>query len=71
MREQSNFSMRNYKQELNKFRELYLQGDREKRGEYMTAMEKTFNIPWLNDEEYNRNNREVIELYRKFADWLY
>lgn len=62
--------MKDYKQELNRFRELYLQGDRQQRSEYMTAMEKAFNIPWLNDEEYNKNNREVIELYRKFADWI-
>lgn len=63
--------MKDYKQELNRFRELYLQGNKGNRGVYMSDMEKTFNIPWLNDEEYNRNNREVIELYRKFADWLY
>ena len=62
--------MINYKKELNRFRELYLKGDRNKRSEYMSEMEKAFNIPALNYEEYNRSNKEVIELYRKFADWL-
>lgn len=61
--------MINYKKELNRFKELYLQGNKNNRGLYMSDMEKIFKIPILNDEEYNRKNKEVIELYRKFADW--
>ncbi|OOM17204.1 hypothetical protein CLSAB_19240 [Clostridium saccharobutylicum] len=61
----------NYKKELNRFRKLYLKGDKNSRGFYMSEMEKIFKIPMLNDEEFNRNNKEVIELYRKFADWLF
>lgn len=62
--------MIDYKKELNRFRELYLKNDRNNRSLYMSEMEKLFKIPALNDEEYNRSNKEVIELYRKFADWL-
>lgn len=60
-----------HKKDLNRFKELYLQGNKNNRGVYMSEMEKIFKIPLLNDEEYNRNNKEVIELYRKFADWLF
>jgi hypothetical protein len=34
----------------------------------MTDMERDFNIPMVESEEYNSNNREVIELYRDIAD---
>lgn len=34
----------------------------------MTKMEKEFKVPALNDEEWNQNHKEVIELYRKISD---
>lgn len=34
----------------------------------MNDMEKEFGIPMLNDEEYNSNNADVIELYREVAN---
>lgn len=30
-------------------------------------MEKVFNIPLLQDKEYERNNKAVISLYRKIS----
>lgn len=60
-----------YLNQLNRFKELYKQGNKSNRGLYMTEMEMTFNIPLLNNEDFNKNNPEVIELYRAFADWLF
>ncbi|MFD2328788.1 hypothetical protein ACFSR7_05945 [Cohnella sp. GCM10020058] len=34
----------------------------------MTAMERQFSIPWLNNMEFNAANAECIELYRKIGD---
>lgn len=56
-------------EELKKFQELYKGGIIKKRGVYMSDMERTFKIPMFNNEEYNNKNKEVIELYRKFAAW--
>lgn len=41
------------------------------RGLYMSEMEQIFNIPLLNNDVFNEANAEVIQLYRKFADWLF
>ena len=37
----------------------------------MSEMEQIFNIPLLNNDVFNEANAEVIQLYRKFADWLF
>lgn len=34
----------------------------------MTQMENEFRIPALNDEEYNKENKEIIELYREISN---
>lgn len=56
----------------NKFAEVMKEKDIKKRNLHlasiMTEMESRYNIPMLNDEEYNRNNKEVIELYKEIAD---
>ena len=36
--------------------------------EIMNDMEKKFNIPIINNEEYNKNNLDVIELYREISN---
>lgn len=36
--------------------------------EIMNDMEREFAIPCLNDEEYNKQNSDVMELYRKIAN---
>lgn len=33
----------------------------------MNEMEGTFKIPMLNDEDYNKDNPEVIQLYREIS----
>lgn len=38
-----------------------------KLSDLMTKMEKTFKVPYLNNEEYNWENPQVISLYRKIA----
>ena len=54
---------------LKRYIELYEKGNKKMRGEYMTMLENEFNIPMLNDEKYNNENKEVIELYKRFAEW--
>lgn len=56
----------------NKYKEIMESNlsDHEKSIEYaklMTIMEKVFNIPLLQDKEYERNNKAVISLYRKIS----
>jgi len=34
----------------------------------MTKMEKEFDIPYLNNEKWNQDHKEVIELYRKISN---
>lgn len=58
-----------YDEILELYQKYYDQGKKEFRGMYMSDMEKIFNIPLLNDDEYNKANKEVIELYLKFASW--
>ena len=36
---------------------------------YMSDMERIYNIPLFVDEEFNKSNPEVMELYWKFCDW--
>lgn len=38
-----------------------------KYGELMTTMEYVFNVPILKNEEWERNNKAVISLYRKLS----
>jgi len=40
----------------------------ERAADIMNDMEKEFNIPMLNDDEFNKNNADVIELYREVAN---
>lgn len=40
----------------------------ERLSELMTEMERAFQIPLLNDEKYNKNNSEVILLYRRISE---
>jgi len=35
----------------------------------MTEMEKDFNIPALNDPEWNERNRDIIHLYKLISDY--
>lgn len=51
---------------LDKYRKRFEDG--ENPTEIMNDMECEFNIPCLNDEEYNKQNSDVIELYRKVAN---
>lgn len=37
----------------------------ERAADIMTDMENEFNIPLLNDEDYNKKNADVIELYKE------
>jgi len=60
-----------YNKELIRFKELYKEEIKENRGLYMTEMERIFKIPMINDEEFNNKNKEVIKLYRNFANWLF
>ncbi|MFA5577771.1 MAG: hypothetical protein WCZ27_08020 [Tissierellaceae bacterium] len=41
----------------------------EKFSELMTAMEKDFDIPLLNDPEWNERNRDIIHLYKLISDY--
>lgn len=36
--------------------------------ELMTKMEKEFDIPYLNDEKWNKDHEKIIELYRKISN---
>lgn len=54
---------------LELYQSYYKKGKKEFRGMYMSDMEKIFNIPLLNDDEYNKAHKEVMELYLKFANW--
>jgi hypothetical protein len=51
--------------ELAPFKDRLLAG--EDPGQIMTDMEQKFKIPALNDPEFNRQNPEVISLYRTIA----
>lgn len=42
--------------------------DEEDLSKIMTDMEMVFNIPMINDEEFNRNNKEVMRIYRLASD---
>lgn len=37
--------------------------------ELMTKMEKDFDIPLLNDPEWNEKNKDIIHLYRLISDY--
>ena len=54
---------------LKRYIELYEKGNKKMRGEYMTMLENEFSIPMLNNEKYNNEHKEVIELYKRFAEW--
>ena len=58
-----------YYKTLELYKKHYEAGNKQFRGMYMSDMERLFNIPLLNNEEYNKANPEVMELYRKFASW--
>ena len=34
----------------------------------MTKIEKEFNIPMINDKEWNEDHKEIIKLYRKISN---
>lgn len=62
---------------LNNYRELYNEIMKDKHNKkrrnlrlanLMTQMENEFRIPALNDEEYNKENKEIIELYREISN---
>lgn len=40
----------------------------ERAADIMNDMEKEFDIPMVNNEEYNQRNTDVIELYREVAN---
>ena len=54
---------------LKRYIEFYEKGNKKMRGEYMTMLENEFSIPMLNNEKYNNEHKEVIELYKRFAEW--
>ena len=56
-----------YYKTLELYKKHYEAGNKQFRGMYMSDMERLFNIPLLNNEEYNKANPEVMELYLKFA----
>lgn len=58
-----------YYKTLELYKKFYEAGNKQFRGMYMSDMERLFNIPLLNNEEYNKANSEVMELYLKFASW--
>ena len=51
--------------ELERIRELFEKGVNQT--ELMNEMERIFKIPALNDLDFNEENPEVIELYRKIS----
>ena len=58
-----------YNKTLELYKKFYEAGNKQFRGMYMSDLERLFNIPLLNNEEYNKANPEVMELYLKFASW--
>ena len=58
-----------YYKTLELYKKRYEEGNKTFRGMYMSDMERLFNIPLFNNEEFNRENPEVMELYLKFASW--
>lgn len=54
--------------ELEVFRERFKNAKGKDLSRLMTEMERSFNIPMVNDEEYNNSNKEVIELYREISN---
>lgn len=51
-----------------KFKDETIRKDPKKLAELMTEMEIRYEIPMINDENYNEKNPEVIELYRKISN---
>ena len=51
---------------LDKYQKRLASG--ENAADIMNDMEKEFNIPMINDEEYNNKNADIIELYREVAN---
>lgn len=64
-----NMNKETYNKTLELYKKFYEDGNKQFRGMYMSDMERLFNIPLLNNEEYNKANPEVMELYLKFASW--
>lgn len=64
-----NMDKETYYKTLELYKKFYEDGNKQFRGMYMSDMERLFNIPLLNNEEYNKANPEVMELYLKFASW--
>ena len=58
-----------YNKTLELYKKFYEDGNKQFRGMYMSDLERLFNIPLLNNEEYNKANPEVMELYLKLASW--
>lgn len=62
--------MKRLKEFENQFKEIIKCNDQRKDvqlAELMTKMERAFNIPILRDPEYEKNNRDVLELYLKVS----
>lgn len=58
-----------YYKTLELYKKYYEDGNKQFRGMYMSDLERIYNIPLLNNEEFNEANKEVMELYWKFASW--
>lgn len=58
-----------YYKTLELYRKFYKQGNKQFRGMYMDDLERIYNIPFFENEEFNKANKEVMELYLKFASW--
>lgn len=58
-----------YYKTLELYKKFYKDGNKQFRGMYMSDMERLFNIPLLNNEEFNKANSEVMDLYWKFCAW--
>ena len=58
-----------YYKTLELYKKRYEEGNKAFRGMYMSDMERLFSIPLFNNEDFNKANPEVMELYLKFAGW--
>lgn len=58
-----------YYKTLELYKKFYKQGNRQFRGMYMSDLERIYNIPLFENKEFNEANKEVMELYLKFASW--
>ena len=60
--------LRKYQQQYNNIMKYSIFTRNSMLSKLMTKMEKEFDIPYLNNEKWNQDHKEVIELYRKISN---